>query len=170
MLGYVHDTTKIWDPEFRKVASCSDLFNESQTAYISCQDNEHNILGLPKNEPIYTEVLEGAPVAAQPMPPGVEGHDKHAVLANTEVLEDVPVVAAGAAIVEGREKQATQANATPDEAVDAMAKRTPNEVVAAPPLSSRTHSKPYSRSGTGAENCNESGRRRNNWLPCWQRQ
>jgi len=59
MLGYVHDTRKIWriwDPEQRKVVNCSDVkFDENQTARISCIDNENNALGLPGKEPIYTE-------------------------------------------------------------------------------------------------------------------
>jgi len=45
MLGYVHNTTKIWriwDPEQRKVVNCSDVeFDENQTAHISCIDNEN---------------------------------------------------------------------------------------------------------------------------------
>ena len=59
MLGYVHNTTKIWrrwDPEQRKVVNCSDVeFDENQTAYISCIDNENDTLGLPEQEPMYTE-------------------------------------------------------------------------------------------------------------------
>jgi len=47
MLGYVHDTTKIWriwNPDFGKAVNCSDLyFDESQTAYTSCMaDNERS--------------------------------------------------------------------------------------------------------------------------------
>ena len=80
-------------------------FGKLSTAltYISYQDDEHDILGRPEKEPIYTEVLEDAPGAAQPTPP----------------------------LVEGRDKQAVPANATPGEAVDATAKRTPDEAVAA---------------------------------------
>src|SRR3978361_1179353 len=59
MLGYVHDTTKIWriwDPEYRKAVNCSDVeFDENQTAYMSCIDNENDALGLPEQEPIYAE-------------------------------------------------------------------------------------------------------------------
>jgi len=59
MFGYVHNITKIWriwDPEQRKVVNCSDVeFDENQTAHISCIDNENNALGLPEQEPIYTE-------------------------------------------------------------------------------------------------------------------
>jgi len=59
MLGYVHNTTKIWriwDPEQRKVVNCSDVeFDETQTAHISCIDNENDTLGLPEQEQIYTE-------------------------------------------------------------------------------------------------------------------
>jgi len=59
MLGYVHNTTKIWriwDPEQRKVVNCSDVeFDENQTAHISCIDNENDVLGIPEQEPIYTE-------------------------------------------------------------------------------------------------------------------
>ena len=40
MLGYVHDTTKvwrIWHPDFGKAINCSDVyFDESQTPYTSC--------------------------------------------------------------------------------------------------------------------------------------
>jgi len=59
MVGYVHDRTKIWriwDPEFKKVVQCSDVtFDESRTAHMSCLDNERDALGLPEEEPIYTE-------------------------------------------------------------------------------------------------------------------
>ena len=59
MLGYVHNTTKIWriwDPEQRKVINCSDVeFDENQTAHISCIDNENDTLRLPEQEPIYTK-------------------------------------------------------------------------------------------------------------------
>ena len=59
MLGYVHNTTKIWriwDPEQRKVVNCSDFeFDENETAHISCIDNENDALRLPEQELIYTE-------------------------------------------------------------------------------------------------------------------
>jgi len=59
MLGYLHNTTKIWrrwDPEQRKVVNCSDVeFDENQTAHISCRDNENVVIRLPEQEPIYTE-------------------------------------------------------------------------------------------------------------------
>jgi hypothetical protein len=68
MLGYVHDTTKIWriwDPDFGKAVNCSDLyFDESQTAYMSCMANNESSgdpLGLPEEEPVVTEVLEDPP-------------------------------------------------------------------------------------------------------------
>jgi len=68
MLGYVHDTTKIWriwDPDFCKAVNCSDLFfDESQTAYTSCMsDNERssNPLGLPEEESVVTKVMEDSP-------------------------------------------------------------------------------------------------------------
>ena len=64
MVGYVHDTTKIWriwDPEFKKVVQCSDVkFDEGRTAYISCLDNERDALGLPGKEPTYVEELKPA--------------------------------------------------------------------------------------------------------------
>jgi hypothetical protein len=75
MLGYVHDTTKIWriwDPEHRKVVNCSDIdFDENQTAYMSCIDNENDALGLPELEPIYAEEhvnprMHGALEVSQP--------------------------------------------------------------------------------------------------------
>jgi hypothetical protein len=75
MLGYVHDTTKIWriwDPEHRKVVNCSDVeFDENQTTYLSCIDNENDALGLPELEPIYAEEhvdprLHAAPEVSQP--------------------------------------------------------------------------------------------------------
>ena len=62
MVGYVHDTTKIWriwDPEFKKVVQCSDVkFDEGRTVYISCLDNERDALGLPDKEPTYVEELQ----------------------------------------------------------------------------------------------------------------
>jgi len=69
VLGYVHNTTKIWriwDPDFDKAINCSDVyFDESQTAYIYCMmvDNENSIdpLGLPKEDPVITEAMEEAP-------------------------------------------------------------------------------------------------------------
>jgi len=64
MVGYVHDTTKIWriwDPEFKKVVQCSDVkFYEGRTAYLSCIDNERDALGLPDKEPTYVEELQPA--------------------------------------------------------------------------------------------------------------
>jgi len=73
MLGYVHDTTKIWqiwDPDFGKAVNCSDLyFDESQTAYTSCMaDNKRSgdPLGLPEEEPVVTEVMEDSPEAENP--------------------------------------------------------------------------------------------------------
>jgi len=72
MLGYVHDTTKIWhiwDPDFGKAVNCSDLyFDESQT-YMSCMaDNESSgdPLGLPEEEPVVTKVMEDSPEAENP--------------------------------------------------------------------------------------------------------
>ena len=72
MLGYVHDTTKIWhiwDPNFGKAVNCSDLyFDESQT-YMSCMaDNESSgdPLGLPEEEPVVTKVMEDSPEAENP--------------------------------------------------------------------------------------------------------
>jgi hypothetical protein len=80
MLGYVHDTTKIWriwDPEQRKVVNCSDVeFDENQTAHISCVDNENDALGLPEKEPIYTE---------EQVAPGQSGQ-----VAHTSGLSGVP--------------------------------------------------------------------------------
>jgi len=47
---------RILDPEQRKVVNCSDVeFDENQTAHISSIDNENDALGLPEQEPIYTE-------------------------------------------------------------------------------------------------------------------
>jgi len=73
MLGYIHDTTKIWwiwDPDFSKAVNCSDLyFEESQTAYTSCiADNERSgdPLGQPEEEPVVTEVMEDSPEAENP--------------------------------------------------------------------------------------------------------
>jgi len=82
MLGYVHNTIRIWriwDPEQRKVVNCSDVeFDENQTAHISCIDNENDALGLPGQEPIYTEeqVLETGQtgqVAPEVVAPGQSG-------------------------------------------------------------------------------------------------
>ena len=51
-----HKIWRRWDPEQRKVVNCSDVeFDENQTAHISCIDNENDALGLPEQEPIYTE-------------------------------------------------------------------------------------------------------------------
>jgi len=59
MLGYLHNTIKIWriwDPEQWKVVNCSDVkFDQNQTARISCIDNENDALELPEQELIYTE-------------------------------------------------------------------------------------------------------------------
>jgi len=82
MLGYVHNTTKIWriwDPEQRKVVNCSDVeFDENQTAHISCIDNENDALGLPEQEPIYTEEQvaetgQSGQVAPEVVAPGQSG-------------------------------------------------------------------------------------------------
>jgi len=38
------------------VVNCSDVeFDENQTAHISCIDHQNDALGLPEQEPIYTE-------------------------------------------------------------------------------------------------------------------
>jgi len=78
ILGYVHDTTKIWriwDPDFGKAINCSDVyFDESQTAYTSCMaDNEHSVdpLGLPEEDPVITEVIEDPPENTIPLPAGM---------------------------------------------------------------------------------------------------
>jgi hypothetical protein len=70
MLGYVHDTTKIWriwEPDIGKAVNCSDLyFDESQTAYMSCMANKKSSgdpLRLPEEEPVVTEVMEDSPEA-----------------------------------------------------------------------------------------------------------
>jgi hypothetical protein len=69
MLGYVHDTTKIWriwNPDFGKAVNCSDIyFDESQTTYMSCMvDNTESSIdphGLPEEDPVITEVIEDPP-------------------------------------------------------------------------------------------------------------
>jgi len=73
MLGYVHDTTKIWriwDPDFGKAVNCSDLyFDESQTAHMSCMaDNKRSgdPLGLLEEEPVVTKVMKDSPEAENP--------------------------------------------------------------------------------------------------------
>ena len=78
MLGYVHDTIKIWriwDPDFGKAINCSDVYvDESQTAYTSCMhdngmlDNDSGIdpLGLPEEDPVITEVVKEAPALVLP--------------------------------------------------------------------------------------------------------
>jgi len=60
MLGYVHNTTKIWklwDPEQMKVTQCSDVkFNEVTNFHtVEHPANEKDVLGLPEEEPIYAE-------------------------------------------------------------------------------------------------------------------
>ena len=82
MLGYVHDTTKIWriwDPEQRKVVNCLDVeFDENQIAHISCIDNENDALGLPEQALIYTkeqvaETRQSGQVASEVVAPGQSG-------------------------------------------------------------------------------------------------
>jgi len=62
MLGYVHNTTKIWklwDQEQMKVKYCSDVkFDEAtnfHTEECLVLANEKDVLGLPEEEPIYAE-------------------------------------------------------------------------------------------------------------------
>ena len=81
MLGYVHNTTKIWriwDPEQRKVVNSSDVeFDENQTAHISCIDNENDALELPEQEPIYTEELVVETGQSGQVTPGNTGQVTH---------------------------------------------------------------------------------------------
>ena len=81
MLGYAHNTTKIrriWDPEQRKVVNCSDVeFDENQTAHISCIDNENDALGLPEQEPIYTEEQVAETGQSGQVAPGNTGQVAH---------------------------------------------------------------------------------------------
>ena len=105
MLGYVHDTTKIWriwDPDFGKAVNCSDLYSdESQTAYTSCMaDNERSSdpRGLRKEEPVVTEVMDDSPEAENPDTAPEQGSNPAAVLDTPAVtpptmlgtLEEVP--------------------------------------------------------------------------------
>ena len=61
------------------MVNCSDVeFDENQTAHISCIDNENDALGLPEQEPIYTEeqVVETSQtgqVASEVIAPGQSG-------------------------------------------------------------------------------------------------
>jgi len=73
MLGYIHDTTKIWriwDPNFGKAVNCSNLcFDKSHTAYASCiADNKRSRdpLRLPEEEPVITKVMEDSSEAENP--------------------------------------------------------------------------------------------------------
>jgi len=112
IIGCVHDTTKIWriwDPESRRVVQCSDVkFDKSQTAHMSCLQNEKDALGLPEEEPIHAEVL-----------------------APEENAQSTP-------LPKGREKVTVLADIAPDSEVATAASKTPDEVVAAPPPPSRT--------------------------------
>jgi len=60
MLGYVHNTTKIWklwDPEQMKVTQCSDVKFDEATNFHTVEhpSNEKDVLGLPEEVPIYAE-------------------------------------------------------------------------------------------------------------------
>jgi len=81
MLGYVHNTTKIWriwDPEQWKVINCSDVeFDENQTAHISCIDKENDALGLPEQEPIYTKEQVAETGQSGQVGPGKTGQYAH---------------------------------------------------------------------------------------------
>jgi len=83
MFGYVHNTIKIWriwDPEQWKVVTCSDVkFDKNQTAHISCIDNENDALGLPEQEPIYTEeqIAETRNTSQVMHTPGTTGQVAH---------------------------------------------------------------------------------------------
>ena len=72
MLGYVHNTTKIWklwDPEQMKVTQCSDVKFEEATNFHTVERpaNEKDVLGLPGEEPIYAE-------DRITLPPALKGH------------------------------------------------------------------------------------------------
>jgi hypothetical protein len=78
MLGYVHSTTKIWklwDPEQMKVTQCSDVkFDEATNFHTEKRllANEKDVLGLPEEEPIYTEDRVTLPPGY--IPPAPKGH------------------------------------------------------------------------------------------------
>jgi hypothetical protein len=95
MLGYVHNTTKVWklwDPEQMKVTQCSDVkFDEATNFHTEERPlaNEKDVLGLPEEEPIYTEdritlppaskghaavLQEHAPPALKEYAPALKGH------------------------------------------------------------------------------------------------
>jgi len=86
MLGYVHNTTKIWklwDPEQMKVTQCLDIKFDEATNFHTVERpaNEKDMLGLPEEEPIYAEdritlppVLKGHAPALQGHAPALQGH------------------------------------------------------------------------------------------------
>ena len=81
MLGYVHNTAKIWklwDPEQMKVTHCSDVkFDEAMNFHTEERlvlANEKDVLGLPEEEPIYAEDRITLPPALQGHAPALKGH------------------------------------------------------------------------------------------------
>jgi len=140
MLGYVHDTTKIWriwDPDFGKAVNCSDLyFDESQTAYTSCMaDNERSgdPLGLPEEEPVVTEVMEDSSEAENPDTAPEQESNPAAVL-------DTPAVAPPTRLGTLEEAPAPDSQSEPDGVTAAI----PSE----PCMLTRSQSRRAARAGT----------------------
>ena len=89
MVGYVHDSTttwRIWDPDFKKVNTQSDvIFDEERNVYVTCspppanEESTTDLLGLKKEE-VHVEELEksGGEGIGNPK----DGHDT----ANNQVI------------------------------------------------------------------------------------
>jgi len=140
MLGYVHDTTKIWriwDPDFGKAVNCSDLyFDESQTAYTSFMADNESIgdpLGLPEEEPVVTEVMEDSPEAENPdMAPEQEN--------NPAAVLDTPAVTPPTRLGTLEEAPAPDPQSEPDGVIAAI----PSQ----PRMLTRSQSRRAARAGT----------------------
>ena len=148
ILGYVHNSTKIWklwDPEQMKVTQCSEVkFNEATNFHtVECPANEKDVLGLPEEEPIYAEdritlspALQGHAPALQGHVPALQGHAP-ALQGQAPALQGhaPPVLKRHAPALKGHAPPALQGHApavehTPDEAV-AATEYVPDEVVSA---------------------------------------
>ena len=139
MLGYVHDTIKIWcpwDPEACRVIQSSDVeFDETMTIYSSCLPNETDPLGIPEEEPIYEEDLIN-----KPFRPWRDGRDANLLLPGSDNNRDANPLPQRSDVKRLRprsdenplpQRSDETADGAPDEV--ATAERTPDEVVTAPP-------------------------------------
>src|SRR4051794_8054433 len=92
MVGYVHDTTKLWriyDSEHKTAIQCSDvIFEEERNFFISCPPSasidSEDPLGLPKEPPEYEEHLVDDTQASN----GCTGDTQALNGCNTQILDD----------------------------------------------------------------------------------